>query len=233
MSMLLEAVAAERERITVEYERQIAVLDEIERQARELDATAAPVSRQLPAPKPAKRERVKVPGLGPALRSTPQPARRSAPKPSELAERRARLLALIRELEPASFADLGERFGQRGQLAKDLAALREQGLIRAVGHSRGARWHLTETLDRQTAERHGTAGKVGGGLGAREKQCREDVLATIRLEPGEWSEQRIADAGAWDREEVADACGRLLESGEIELLPDGAYRPVRALGVAA
>lgn len=58
-------------------------------------------------------------------------------------------------------------------------------------------------------------------------------VATIRDEPGKWSEQRIADAGAFDREQVAEVCGLLLDAGEITLSPDGTYAPVEAGAIAA
>lgn len=220
-SPILEAVAVEREAVTAARDRlnaRLEKLDEIEGLAQTLDDSPAPKRPPAP-PKPV---RQKPRGLPPVLRSQPQRAARPATQ-DEMGQRRSEVLAVIRELEPVSFQDLLKRvdFGS-GRLTLVLAQLRDDLAVRATGHSRTARWNLTETLDHAAAERNGTVGRVGP---SGEKRCRDDVLATIRSEPGKWTEQRIADAGAWDREQVADACGGLLDEGAVELLGDGTYRP--------
>jgi hypothetical protein len=188
-------------------------------------ATRCPPPVELsPASKPAARPRrnghAPSRALAPVLRSRPG---RVAASRSEIAERGTLVIGLIRELEPVSFRDLAARveFGS-GALTTVLTKLREANVIQASHRNRHARWSLTETLDRQIAERNGTRGAHGAELG----RCRDDVLQTIRSEPGEWSEQRIADSGAWDREQVADACGVLLVDGLVQLCPDGTYVPL-------
>jgi len=223
---VLEAVARERSELTARLQ----ALDEIERLCRMFDeqplgddARAGEIPPPSPPPRP-KLDRVpllpiKAP-LPPPRRTQAEAPRRSPTPPSELANRRAKLMAIIGELEPVAFADLLPRIdGGRGQLHSDLQALRERRVIQSTGFSRTARWHLTTTLDRQTAEKHG---KDAPNMSPR---CRSDILSTIRSDPGEWSEKRITETGAWDREDVAAACGYLLDAGEIVLDPDGTYSP--------
>lgn len=245
MNRVLEAIAAERSELSA----RLAALEEIERLYREVaaveqassgmdlavDAGDEPATNRVrvPASKAAPAERP-VRALPPARRSQLQP-RRAQATPSEMKQRAALVLAALRDLEPCKSPALAERTTLPAHMVKDaLVRLREAGLVRMIGPAnRHALWHLTATLDRQTAEKHGTRDPaVQYTRQVAQTCCRDDILATIRSEPDAWTEQRITDTGVWDREQVADACGYLLNDGLIVLNADGTYRPA-VLGLEA
>ena len=148
------------------------------------------------------------------------------PRVAVLEPRRAKLLQLVREMEPVGLRDLEARLGDVRHIQADLRALRADGLLDFTGNTTSTRWHLTETLDRKMAEQHGKGSRgKGGQAGWRNEQCRTFVLERIQADPGSLTEQRLTQAGKYDREEIADACGRLLEEGQIEMQPDATYTP--------
>lgn len=226
MNRVLEAVAAERADLLARLE----VLDEIERLAGNVFPEPPPPAPAADPEPPAKPKRGAPPrrALPPARRTQAQP-----PRPVvNLGERREKVRAAVAELEPASFGAISRQTGLgAGAVKTELTHLREAGVVQMVGDRAGARYHLTETLDRQARERNG--GKNVDRSGRRSSRCCDDVLNTVRSEPGKWTERRMAEAGAWDREEIADACGRLLEDGQVTLNADGTYQPALAALEAA
>lgn len=242
MNGILQAVESEREviaRIRAALDDRDRILGEIERLAAQLDGAGEAgealrrpgesKTRALPAArKPKQAKRTEIPGLPPSLRTqdlSERPGER--PKRSDTAARRVLVLAAIREMEPARFGDLRRHLDCGvGELQGDLKALRAAGSIDKEGVTTQSRWSLTSTLDRQIAERNGGAYRGHPGVGRSRADRLSDILATIRSDPSAWTEQRISNSGAWDREQVAEACGQLLEDGAIILNPDGTYRPV-------
>lgn len=219
MKHTLEAVERDRAELRAvvdECQARLELLDKIVEMAGDLIAGAPPAPEPEPAPTP-RASRPRRRELGPALRSTPQRRQKAAPAPAE----QVRVIHdLVTDLEPVRLATLVDRapFGL-GQTRLILHRLRDAGVVRSTGKSRGARWHLTATLDAAAAELT-TAKRNGAPL----QRCRAEVLSTVRLEPNAWTEQRIAEAGAFDREQVAEACGQLLVDGLVLLNADGTYR---------
>lgn len=128
----------------------------------------------------------------------------------------ARLIALIAEHEPVGYNTLRQLFpGATDTFNRTLRALLDAGGIQKTGRTRAARYHLTETLDRQTAAQADDPPVT----------ARRDILRTVHSEAGKWTEERIAATGAFTREQVAFACAQLLAQGEIAMNPDGTYSP--------
>ncbi|HET6866302.1 MAG TPA: hypothetical protein VFH80_10275 [Solirubrobacteraceae bacterium] len=247
MNRVLEAIAAERSELTARLQ----ALEEMERLCRVFDADSpveveprdwrrdlsADLARSLAEDPPARPRKLREPvrALPPVRRSAPERPRRKMASPSEMQQRAEKVLAAVRALEPCKSGAIAERAELAPHMVKEmLVRLRDEGLVRMTGpKNRHALWHLTETLDRQTAEKHGTRDPEIRAAHIKDQvRCREDVLSTIRSDPGQWTEQRIADTGAWDREQVADACGYLLNDGLVILDADGTYRPAM-LGLEA
>lgn len=233
MNRVLQAIAEERSELAA----RLRALEEMERIAREAvgamlvpgvvsEAEAREVV-SLPRKAKAKARREPVRALPPGRRSQPQPERRSRATPSETAELAQRIRSIVAEHEPITFRDIVKRSGASvGRVKTALLKLRDAGLVDATGVTASRRYHLQATLDAQTAAKHGTRdSKVRYDHMNEVRACRDEILATIRSEPGQWTEQRLTDAGAFDREQVADACGYLLEDGLVVLNADGTYGP--------
>jgi hypothetical protein len=133
--------------------------------------------------------------------------------------RRDEVLAAVGEHGPASFARLIELtdFG-RGQLLGRLQELAKSSL---VVKNLDDTWQTTASKDAEIAARNGK-GAEHGGPGPIPPQRR--AIQAIAADPDALTEQRLAIALGADREDVALACGLLLDSGDVAMNPDGTYR---------
>lgn len=200
-----------------EHERRLATLREIERLALGLDGgppVPAPAV-ELPAPEPEKPKEPPPP--------KPQRQRRmAAPSAGPAEERRAAILAYVREHPGCAPAEIRAATGQTEiQLRDDLFALRNGGELQAEGPSRKRQYRLTDQAD--AAATTATRSKPP-------KNLVERVREAIAADPGGLTEARLAVALGADRNEIADAAGRLLLDDEVALQPDGTYIPERGGG---
>lgn len=149
------------------------------------------------------------------------PSTRSAERVKvDVEARRDEVLAAVDKHGPATFSRLIELtdFG-RGQLLGRLQELAKSSL---VVKNLDDTWQTTASKDAEIAARNGkTAERSGPGL--IPGLMRRAAMA-IAADPDALTEQRLAVALGADREDVALACGLLLEDGDVAMNPDGTYR---------
>lgn len=155
-----------------------------------------------------------------AVASTPRPPRRDPEQVrADVPKTRDEVLGAVAEHGPAGFAVLVERTRLgRGQLLGRLQDLARAG---RVVQNDDRTWQTTESKDAEIARRNGLKGM---GAANHLSSLRGRVAAAIAADPDALTEPRLALHLGADREDVALACGGLLDDGEVALNPDGTYR---------
>ena len=212
VSAILEAIRAERDELLAPIRDRLQILAELERLASTLDAPDPPVvspAQRLPAlPAPA-----------------PAPRQPSTPRVGTYVtrQRTQAVLDAITEHQPISPKDIASRSAVPAEAVKRiLAALRDAGKVTGEGAPTTRVYRLTATADAETAARHGMK-RPGQRSGP---DLRWPALKLIRQDPSALTEDRICHALNADREDVALACGRLLEDGSVRMNPDATYTPL-------
>lgn len=136
--------------------------------------------------------------------------------------KRDEVLAAVGEHGPATFARLIELtdFG-RGQLLGRLQELAKSSLI---VKNLDDTWQTTASKDAEIAARNGLSGADGKARAGAVAHLRGRVAQAIAADRDALTEQRLAVALGADREDIALACGLLLDNGDVAMNPDGTYR---------
>jgi len=111
--------------------------------------------------------------------------------------------------------------GTSGALSDAVRPLLEHGIIGREGNGGrgGYRYFLTAAKDAEVAQRNGTPPPGRSPWPER----RRRILDAITADPGALNEERLAQTLDADREDIALACGELLEADHVEMRPDGTY----------
>jgi predicted transcriptional regulator len=135
----------------------------------------------------------------------------------------ARILAVLDEA-PSTVNDIAARLDiTKSAVDQVMRRLRRDDLAVTITPAAGRRpalWGTRSSLDRATATRQ--QGRVTG-TSKPLAHLNVEIEALLRNARGGGSETDIAEALGLDREDVAVACGDLLEAGRVSLRPDGTY----------
>lgn len=158
-------------------------------------------------------------------RSGSAPSRSSRPSgdPDTSSEgggtKRAAVLAFVQKSGRCKLTDIAAGCDlSSGATKRHVQALVTSGQLQAEGATRSRVYFTTENGDREIAEKAKERGRQS--VTAQRIAAVKDLIAR---NPAKLSEERIAYFTGFDRELVADICGRLLEDNEILLHPDATY----------
>jgi DNA-binding Lrp family transcriptional regulator len=213
---LIEAIQTEIAR----RQQQRTLLDEQISQLREMHwiATKLSSSEPRPAAPPPERRLYEV--------SSGVADDAAATRADGLSAKQQCILEIIHRRAPIAVGQIARELGSSpGAVSAMVRQLAARGLV--VGE--GATVRRTYRAVGQDSQRQRT--EQGKQRVARAESdrlraitLRERVLKAIAAEPEALSEKRLTEVLGVEREEIADACGRLLLDDKIDLKPDGTYR---------
>lgn len=243
MSTLTDAIAAEiaaRQSAIDKLRAELEELGAMKTTAEGLDAFAPALDAASGDGDPSRRRTARTPRRAPAppggspaagpAPTRPAPARPpagaggGAPKGGLTTKQRALVDALGRlgEASTSQVAAAAGRSGEEVAVGAALKDLRDGGYVSHNGlRAKAARWIA---LDRSQADAAVAAKPLRMTNGGDAASVMRDVMATLQQDPG-LTEDQLAQALGLDREDVAVACGTLLEREWVVLAPNGEYSP--------
>lgn len=194
-------------------------------------ASAVAAGRQGRSPRPAAtrngrrrpaRGRTAATVRGQDATTTPQQPIPPANGRAAPGERDERVIAAVTALEPATVAQISEHTGlSRPATVKRLQRLVRDGRIVATGATKARRYLSVQAADQQVAQRKQA---MTTGASRPLPALTRDTLAAITRDPG-LTEPQLAQALNLDREDIAVACGELLDQAQVQRDPRGGYTP--------
>jgi DNA-binding Lrp family transcriptional regulator len=211
-------------------ERRLATLRTIEAAALELDDHAV----DQPPVDPPRTQPYRVPEqiIEPEPATEPAPAQQPATKPRQPRPARttvrdvdAKILGtLLKANRRMSAAQIAEAAGvEKEALRKPLQRLVAAGQVVATGATKSRVYAAGAAPEPSAARKAHTNGVKKAATSEMNGVMRVKVLDLIRRDPAALTEDRIAAGLLADREDVALACGKLLETDKVILNSDGTY----------
>lgn len=249
MSLLLDTIRAERDKLLAPLRDRLTQLDELERLAHAFDGDGEGAGQPDSPPQDAgalpaaagkraavtKRTRTRtggqppLPGRNGGNAPAPAGARAgSAPSgagraPAPTPFKRLAVLDYVRANGTVKVSQVARALGLTSQAARQhLKELVKNGSITAEGATSTRVYFAQGERDREQAERpHERTSGVTGSL----PDLKRRVLHAIGTDPAALNEDRLALVLNVDREDIAVATGELLVNDQVILMPDGSYRP--------
>jgi DNA-binding Lrp family transcriptional regulator len=218
-----------REQIA-QLEQRLATLRTIEAAALALDAPeAAPSVKTQPDPEPATEPAATVEehtAAPPAPAPAPRQPRAPSATPRDID---AKIIgALLKTNRRMSATQIAEHAGvEKDTLRKPLQRLVTTGQVIATGATKNRVYAAGAAPKTSEVSAARTNGVKKAATSEMNGVMRVKVLDLIRRDPAALTEDRIAAGLLADRDDVAFACGKLLETGKVILNPDGTYTATR------